>query len=53
MSLDGFVAGPDETGIDHIFEWYFSDSIDHGNPSVITGPAISRSGGDDHDPRWP
>ena len=23
MSLDGYVSGPDETGFEHLFKWYW------------------------------
>jgi dihydrofolate reductase len=27
MSLDGFIAGPNETGFDHLFEWYGNGDV--------------------------
>jgi hypothetical protein len=43
MPLDGFVAGPGDTGIDHIFEWYFvkSDALSSGIART-TSPTVGR-----------
>jgi dihydrofolate reductase len=27
MSLDGYIAGPDETGFDHLFQWYGNGDV--------------------------
>ena len=28
MSLDGYIAGPDETGFEHLFEWYGNGDVE-------------------------
>ena len=28
MSIDGYIAGPDETGFEHLFQWYGNGDID-------------------------
>src|SRR6478609_4846479 len=28
MSLDGYIAGPDETGFDQLFKWYGNGAVD-------------------------
>jgi len=27
MSLDGFISGPNESGFEHIFEWYGNGDV--------------------------
>ena len=36
MSLDGFVAGPDD-GVDEVFDWYFSGDVEVPTPNTTTG----------------
>ena len=42
MSLDGFVAGPVDTGIDHIFEWYFSGDEEFRDPLFRPEAGVNR-----------
>lgn len=41
VSLDGFIAGPNETGFEHLFAWY--NAGDNAFPS--THPGHSRCSG--------
>ena len=34
MSLDGYISGPNESGFEHLFEWY-------GNGDVVVTTAMS------------
>ncbi|MGH2528074.1 MAG: hypothetical protein ACRDH0_01835 [Actinomycetota bacterium] len=50
MSLDGFVAGPDDGKADplgrhggpHIFDWYFSGQEEYGDPLFRPEPGANR-----------
>jgi dihydrofolate reductase len=50
MSLDGFVAGPDEgkkyplgrNGGEHVFDWYFSGHEEHRHPLFRPEPGVNR-----------
>jgi dihydrofolate reductase len=50
MSLDGFVAGPDDGPVDplgthggfHIFDWYFSGQEEYGDPLFRPEPGANR-----------
>jgi dihydrofolate reductase len=35
MSLDGYIAGPDETGFDELFKWYFEGEVEV--PTAMAG----------------
>jgi len=28
MSIDGYISGPDESGFDHLFQWYGSGDVE-------------------------
>lgn len=36
MSLDGYIAGPGESGFDHLFEWYFNGDVEVPTASDMT-----------------
>ena len=42
MSLDGFVAGPDDTGIDHILEWCFLGDDEFRDPLFRPESGVNR-----------
>ena len=42
MPLDGIVAGPDDTGIDHIFEWYSSGDEEFRDPLFRPESGLNR-----------
>jgi dihydrofolate reductase len=49
MSLDGFVAGPDDgkahplgrNGGEHVFDWYFSGKVEHRDPLFRPEPGVN------------
>ena len=41
MSLDGFIAGPDDTGFDLLFKWYGAGDVEVPMPDVTAGVPAS------------
>jgi hypothetical protein len=50
MSIDGYIAGPDESGFDQLFKWYGSDLAPllllANAPAVLEGPVSTVQGVD-------
>src|SRR5262245_10462836 len=42
MSLDGFIAGPDDTGFDLLFKWYGAGDVEVPMPDSTAGVPASR-----------
>jgi dihydrofolate reductase len=42
MSLDGFIAGPDDTGFDLLFKWYGAGDVEVPMPDSTAGVPTSR-----------
>lgn len=42
MSLDGFIAGPDDTGFDLLFKWYQAGDVEVPMPDATAGVPPSR-----------
>jgi dihydrofolate reductase len=40
VSLDGYIAGPDETGFEHLFAWFAGGNIEFPSVNPDAGPSI-------------
>ncbi|MFI5261142.1 MAG: dihydrofolate reductase family protein [Candidatus Limnocylindrales bacterium] len=43
VSLDGYIAGPDETGFEHLFSWFAGGDIEFLSADLGVGPSIKLS----------